>query len=56
VKHLWGYRKVRYRGIDKNAAPGIYFVYPGQSLSRQKRAGDMIGLVRPKLGTYGKTE
>ncbi|MFB3089790.1 MAG: transposase [Gammaproteobacteria bacterium] len=20
VKHLWGYRKVRYRGLDKNAA------------------------------------
>ena len=20
VKHLWGYKKVRYRGIDKNAA------------------------------------
>ena len=32
VKHLWGYRKTRYRGLEKNAFRLTTMFWPGQFL------------------------
>ena len=32
IKHLWGYRKVRYRGLAKNAAQVFHLVCVGQCI------------------------
>ena len=39
VKHLWGYRKVRYRGLEKNAAQVFTLFCPGQFLPGQAGVG-----------------
>ena len=39
IKHLWGYRKVRYRGVGEECGASVYPVCPGQFLSGQAGVG-----------------